>query len=392
MTRSGVLTVSIIAALGIAWVLCTRDPIARSPWFQGTVGLATLIGVVLALSRVQVVRDAVALKFAWRWVAARKARQWQLPTADRQEVERVKVTEGHHWTSGTVARFCEKMAALRKSPNPDASRIQGAVEVALETYRTRRECGDVLGQLAEALRDARRLDEAANAFRFALDLSPDNPALSVSLATVFRYRKDYAEARTMLTTARRKYPNNTFVLWNLGLLLKQYFPHDVKEAIRIFEELRDLGSPVPEGTATVNANLGTLYYQDDRSDEGRRAFRIAVDAYEDAGEMSRVGRTFFQWARALERDGQIQEAIEKLREACRLLSAHECGEQRYLNQTKARLDKYGVDPVERAPEQGPSVGPQDGIEEGARNTHGANLSDDRQNGESHTDETGAIAR
>ena len=153
----------------------------------------------------------------------------------------------------------------------DETLLRHALSVAGESWMVRNALGHAL------LRDGRD-DDAADAFRAALTLSPD-PETSVALGTALARQGRHTEALAQYDAALRVAPLDRTARFNRGAALEA-LGRDA-EAEREYREA--LGAGLAQ--AGSYGNLGNLLARQGRADEAAAAYRAGVGAFPDSAEL-----------------------------------------------------------------------------------------------------------
>jgi Flp pilus assembly protein TadD len=125
--------------------------------------------------------------------------------------------------------------------------------------------------LAMALFELRRLDDALAAYRQAARLNPKEPSLQMGIANCLALRGDLPEAETQLRKITQQHPRFAFAWFNLGNVLR-----DAGRAEEAIQQYRRAIS-TDAGFADAYTNLGTVLLSMARFHEAEPVFRKAVD-------------------------------------------------------------------------------------------------------------------
>ena len=173
-----------------------------------------------------------------------------------------------------------------------------------------------LNNLARALGEKGRLDEATEQYREALKLDANNAFATGGLGVLAMKRRDYDGAVEYFQGAIGLDPNDANTHHNLGIILARKGALD--DAIRQFEAAVQLQ---PDNAEAQN-NLGGMLLMKERFDDAIAHYREAI------GLKPGFAKAHKNLGLALVRTGQIDEAIAQFREAVRLDPANAEAQER----------------------------------------------------------------
>jgi arylsulfatase A-like enzyme/Tfp pilus assembly protein PilF len=152
---------------------------------------------------------------------------------------------------------------------------------------------------------ARRLEEAREAFRNALDIDALNGVAHAGLANVLIEEGNLDEAMRELSVALRFDPNQPGALASLGSLLSKQAAYE--RAIVLCERALELSPKFPQ----AHNNLGLIYRRQDRVDLAEEHYLKAIEygPYLDAPHVN--------LAQLYIRQDKVEEAMEQFRQALR---------------------------------------------------------------------------
>lgn len=171
-----------------------------------------------------------------------------------------------------AAAYVEHMKSGR------AAQARGDVALALACFeaaaRTKRNDVSAHQHMANALRDLGRLDEAAEAYREALALSPRHVPALTSLARIARQANDFNSASAYLRTASEAEPENVRLAMQFGEVLRRASRH--AEAQSVYRAALAREPENAEALAALGFIARSLGDGDAALDFFRRA--LAIDA------------------------------------------------------------------------------------------------------------------
>lgn len=141
---------------------------------------------------------------------------------------------------------------------------------------------EALFLLGNAYTRAGRLQEAEQAYRSALDLSPDDPDTLSNLGVVLYQMQRPSEAVEQFQKAARLLPEDAEIRYNLGGAL--YTLGRVEEAIQAFEAARERDPNLPQ----VYLGLGYAYRDQGEVEKAIQNFRKFLDLSDDEGWKAEV--------------------------------------------------------------------------------------------------------
>ena len=284
--------IGLTAVSAVVWVWRRRAPFLAFGWFWYLLALAPVIGLVQVGSQSMADRytylSTIGVLIAIVWGAHAWLGRNRPAAIVLLSVVAVAATVAADATRRQIRQWKDSETLFR-----DALAVTVENTVALNN-------------LARALGENGRLDEAAEQYRRALTLDRDNAYAAAGLGVIAMKRHDDQSAVRYLQEALRHDPGNAATHFDLGLVVARNGSLD--DAIREFEAAVKLSPDNPD----AQNNLGGVLLTKERFDEAiphcREAIRLRpgfAKAYKNLG-IALVG------------NGQLDEGIARLRDALTL--------------------------------------------------------------------------
>lgn len=126
------------------------------------------------------------------------------------------------------------------------------------------------GNLAVLYRLTDQINKAENAYRYAIQINPNNLTALTNLAILLRSQNHIQEAEKIEGELFNKRANNPY--YHAVLADEAYYNHDYQEALKHYKKALRLNKKLHE----LHFGIAKVYYQMNRLDEAERAMRYAL--------------------------------------------------------------------------------------------------------------------